>query len=423
MTDPALSSASGARSAATLILGATAFAGIAGYLVTWLVFRSAGPAEYAVFAVFWAAMYLVVGALSGIQQEVARATRPIEPGSRATPSRVRNFALAAALLVFAAVTCTAPLWVGEVFPDQGWLLVWPLAVGTASYVLVAALCGSLYGVSQWRSLAMMIGADALLRLGLLGIALAASGDVLVLAWVVALPFPLAIVLLWPAIRRGFVGRSDIDVTYGPLVWNVVRVSVASTSTAVLVSGFPLLLGVVAERVSPALVGVLIFTITLTRAPLIVTVMSLQSFLVVKFRDNRSAGSLMGQVLVAISAGAVVLAGAGWLFGPAVLGWVSGETSSLGGEVIAALVGSSSLVAALCVTGSALLARSEHVLFSIGWLLAAVSTVVVMLLPLDIVTRACVALAVGPVMGLVVHGAGLRMRRQDPRRAKATESPD
>ena len=54
-------------------------------------------------------------------------------------------------------------------------------------------------------------------------------DAVVLAWAVALPFPLAIVLLWPAIRRGFVGRSELDVGYRALSWNVARTVVASGS--------------------------------------------------------------------------------------------------------------------------------------------------------------------------------------------------
>ncbi|MCU1443148.1 MAG: hypothetical protein JWQ59_1298, partial [Cryobacterium sp.] len=65
----------------TRILVATAIAGIAAYVVTWVVPRIIGGVDYKVFAVFWASMYLVVTALSGIQQEVTRATRPVLPSS------------------------------------------------------------------------------------------------------------------------------------------------------------------------------------------------------------------------------------------------------------------------------------------------------------------------------------------------------
>ena len=57
-----------------LIVAATGIVGIAGYVITWLVPAVIGVAPYAVFAVFWSFIFLVAAALSGIQQEVTRAT-------------------------------------------------------------------------------------------------------------------------------------------------------------------------------------------------------------------------------------------------------------------------------------------------------------------------------------------------------------
>ena len=44
-----------ARTGLPAIVIATAAAGLAGYAVTWLVFRVIGAADYAAFAVFWSA--------------------------------------------------------------------------------------------------------------------------------------------------------------------------------------------------------------------------------------------------------------------------------------------------------------------------------------------------------------------------------
>ena len=392
---------------AILIIGATAIAGVAGYLVTFVVFRAAGAAAYAGFAVFWATLYLLVGGLSGIQQEITRATHPIELGRRTTPSRARNFAAAVAVLVFVVIVATSPLWAGAVFPHTGEPLVWPLAVGAASYVFVATLSGSLYGVSQWRSLALLVATDGLLRLVLLLAALVFTRDIVALAWVVALPFPLAVVILWRFIRGGFVGRSDLDVGYRALSWNVARTVLASVSTAILVSGFPLILGVTAHSEPVVFVGQLIFTITLTRAPLIVTVMSLQSYFVVRFRDHGHAlWNTLGGTLLAIAMGSVVLSGLGWWVGPAVLSWVSGSTTSITGALIAVLVASSALVAALSVSGSAVLAQSRHFIYSAGWVVAALVTIIVMSLPIEFLTRTQLALVLGPFAGLIIHLAWL-----------------
>lgn len=390
-------------SGALLIIGATIIAGLAGYLVTWLVLRSAGPAAYALFAVFWAALYLLVGGLAGVQQEITRATRPIEKGSRSVPSRARNFGLVAAGIVALAVIASAPLWQGRVFENAGWALVPPLAVGAGSYVLVATLCGSLYGIAQWRSLAVLIAADGVLRVTLVGTALLLGADIVALAWMVALPFPLAIVLFWPVIRGGFVGRSELDVGYRTLSANIARTVLASVSTAVIVSGFPLLLGIVGTQVEAALLGELIFTITLCRAPLIVSVMSLQSLLLVRFRDNPAgARATLVAVFGALAVGTAVLAALGWLLGPPVLTWISGFTTRIDGLFIAVLVVSSGLIAGLCVSAAAVLAVGRHLIYLLGWAVAAIVTVVVMLLPIDFLLKVGIALIVGPLAGLVLH---------------------
>lgn len=388
---------------AILIIGATVVAGIAGYLVTFVVFRVAGAVAYATFAVFWATLYLVIGALAGVQQEVTRATYPIEAGARTSPNRARNFAAALVGLVFVVVVVSSPAWATSVFPHDGPDLVWPLAVGTASYVLVATLSGSLYGVSQWRSLALLVATDALLRLVLLLVALMFTHDIVVLAWVVALPFPLAVIILWRFIRPGFVGRSELDVGYRALSWNVTRTVLASASTAILVSGFPLILGLAAHDEPAVFVGQFIFTLTLTRAPLIVTVMSLQSYFVVRFRDHRDLlWRTLGVIFLAIAVGAGVLAGLGWWIGPPVLSWVSGSQTSISGSLIAVLVASSALVAALSVSGSAVLSASRHFVYSAGWVASAVVTIGVMVTPLDFVPKVESALLLGPIAGLLIH---------------------
>lgn len=402
---------------AVLIIAATVIAGIAGYLVTWLVYRAVKPADYATFAVYWAALYLVVGALSGIQQEITRATRPTEGPASTVPSRARNFGVIAAAAVAVLVVATAPAWVAAVFPDTGWALVWPLAVGATSYVLVATLSGSLYGVSQWRSLAWMVAADGLLRLGIVCAVLVFTNDIVILAWVAAVPFPLTIIVLWPMIRRGFVGRSRVDVGYGALTWNVMRTVLAAASTAILVSGFPLLLGVTAGNEDPAILAELIFTLTLTRAPLIVTVMALQSYLLVMFRNEAAhwwRPFLLS--LAAIAAGAMVLAALGWWLGPSVFAWVSGRPVILDGALIAMLVASSALVGALCVSAPAVLARSQHFVYSLGWVVAALVTIAVMVTPLEFLPRVGLAVILGPIAGLLVHVGWLVLTRVKTREA-------
>jgi O-antigen/teichoic acid export membrane protein len=399
-----------------IILIATAIAGIASYAVTILVPNRIGLAGYAIFAVFWSFIYLIVGALGGIQQEVTRATMRRTDESTAHASRARSFGIVAGVIVFAVIVGTAPIWVNTTFPEDGWALVWPLAIGASSYVMVAVLAGSLYGVAAWIPLALMISVDAILRLVALAITLWFTTEIVALAWSVAIPFPLALVVLWPFIRRSIVGRSELDVGYRALSWNVARTIVAAAATAVMVSGFPLLLGLTSHSEPKAILGMYIVTITLTRAPLIVVALSLQSYLVVQFRDNthhvwRRLAGLLGVVF----AGGAALAVAGWFLGPPVYHFLFPNKLQPDAPFFAILVGSSALVAALCITAPAVLARGKHVVYTGGWVAAAIVTIAALMLPIDFASRTIWALVGGPVVGLLVHGSYLvSLRLRAPR---------
>ena len=74
---------------AVLILAATAIGGGAGYVLQAFAGPTLDTKLYAPFSVFWSALYLFVSALSGLQQEVTRATKPVTVGVSA-PASVRH---------------------------------------------------------------------------------------------------------------------------------------------------------------------------------------------------------------------------------------------------------------------------------------------------------------------------------------------
>ena len=63
----------GGRGALAYVLGATVLAGLIGYVIQAVVPGFTDADEYITFSVFWSIVYLVVSALSGVQQEVTRA--------------------------------------------------------------------------------------------------------------------------------------------------------------------------------------------------------------------------------------------------------------------------------------------------------------------------------------------------------------
>lgn len=399
------------RSGLGLVSSAALLAGIAGYVVTWIVARQVGPDGYAWFAVFWAAMYLVVSALAGVQQEVARATRLSDAEGGAPRSRVRNFGVVLAVGVAAVIIGTAVLWVDVVFPEQGWALVWPLAVASSSYVLVACVSGSLYGLARWREIALLVVADGMLRLTALAVCSLITHDVVVLAWAAALPFPATIALLWLVVRQALVGRTTTDVGYRGLAWNVSRTVVASASLGAVVGGLPLLLAVSSPEADPARLGVVALAVTLVRAPLVVGVLALQSYLLVRFRDTPAGvATVLGRIGVALLGAGIVLGVAGYLAGPAVFTFLFGAAYQVTPELVAVLVASSALVAAMCVVAAALLARGRHVAYSSVFVLSLAATAVTLLIAPDLEWRVITATLIGPAAGVVVGTAALAARR-------------
>lgn len=400
----------------SFVAGATIVSGIAGYLTTWLVYRQIGPSNYAIFAVFWSAFYLVVGGLAGIQQEVSRSTSAETTGARSTRQRGLTFTLVAAAVVLILLAGSSPLWANRAFGDTSVALLIPLVVGVTAYVVVAVISGALYGVRAWMLIALMIGLDGVTRLALVfGLGLLTTRAETI-AWGVALPFVIVPLALMPWLLRALRNHTTFDVGIRDLSWNSTRTVLASLATASIVSGYPLLLAFTSTSVEPGYFGELIFTLTLTRAPLIIAVTALQSFLIIYFRNAGDAvlGKLI-RLLSLVSGATVVLAFVAWFFGQPVFSFLGGQPSAITADVFTILVVSSGLIALLTLTGAALLTRSRHGIYVTGWLVAAVATAAMLLSPIDFVTRVELSLTVAPALGilvqLVVFGIEVRSSRR------------
>lgn len=407
----------------SFVAGATIISGIAGYLTTWLVYRQIGPSNYATFAVFWSAFYLLVGGLAGIQQEVSRSTSAEvddSPTASISKASVRRRGLTFTVVVAAAVlillTGTSPLWANRAFGDATVPLLIPLLAGVTAYVVVAVISGALYGVRAWVLIALMIALDGVTRLALVfGLGMVTTRAETI-AWGVALPFVIVPLVLLPWLVRALRRHTTFDVGLRELSWNSTRTVLASLATASIVSGYPLLLGLTATDVDSGYLGELIFTVTLTRAPLIMAVTALQSFLIIFFRNAGDAvlGKLI-RLLGVVGGASIVLAFIAWLIGEPVFSFVGGHPSVITADVFAVLVLSSGLIALLMLTGAALLTRSRHGIFVTGWLVAAAATVAVLVSPIDFVTRVELSLTVAPALGilvqLVVFGIEVRSSRR------------
>lgn len=295
------------------------------------------------------------------------------------------------------------VWMPAVFGGNwvSWLLAFVL--GTISTVIMSATAGTLYGIESWRLIASMIVTDSVLRLVSIVLTVTSTNANTYYGWAIVAPIPITLLAHLPWLIRAIRNKSEVDTTYKNLGRNASQTIIASIATGVLVSGFPAALGASNLDASANELGQIIFAVTLARAPLIVTVMALQSFLVVQFRKNSThpVGLLfrIGGIVVTTTLLASVMA---YFVGIPILNYIAGQTIVTDGALMFALVFSSGLVALLQVTGSYLVAESRHTAYFLGMVIAAVSTIGLLAVDLDTEGRVMLSLVAAPALGLATH---------------------
>lgn len=398
MTLKAESAGSGLRS----ILVATAVAGALGYAIQLAApALLADDASYVTFSVYWSTLYLCVAALSGVQQEITRAARPV---SEEPPTPVlRQFTLIAIGVVVLAAALIALLVGDAIMPGQPLVLAVVLSVGVVGYLLVAVLSGVFYGLRLWTAVAWTTIVDAGLRAVLVLCALAMGWPAEWIAVTVSIPFGLTFLLVWLRMRGRVVGAFRLDVRLPRLLAHVSGTVVAAAAMGLMMSGLPMLLSATVGAGDRAALAGYILAITLTRAPIVIPVLALQSYLISVFRGARDG--LLRRILLALAGATAVIvlvAVAAWLVGPWAIGLLSGGRFQIAAPMMAVITLSAGLVALMCVTGPALMSRKRHTPYVAGWVAAAIATVLALVLPLTLDERLALALLVPPLIGLVVH---------------------
>ncbi|MFC5434564.1 hypothetical protein ACFPJ2_12840 [Microbacterium suwonense] len=398
MAEPAAGRAT--RGGLRHILIATAIAGGIGYLIQ-LAVPIVAPDAYLDFATMWSATYLVVTCLSGIQQELTRASRrgPAGSGFR-TWSR---FAITSGITATGLVAVI--FWVSgpRLFPAETLPFVGVVALATFGYCLVAAISGAVYGLTEWGAVAGMTVVDAVIRVILIASALLAGGSAILLGWATAVPFLLAALVIWLWVGRRIRHHLVIDVPMVRLFKNSAATVAASLSTGALISGLPMILKAFAPDAGVDLLASFILVITLTRAPLVVPLVALQGYLLVSFRDSaHGSASRILRWTTAVLGVVIVLAVAAAVAGPALMTWLFSGFLILTPMDFALIVLSAGLTGVMCITGPAVLAMNRHAWYTSGWVVSAGATIVVLLLPIEAHTRVVAALLMGPLLGAIVH---------------------
>ena len=458
---------------------ATLFAALSGFIILPIAGRALGAENVDGFQAFWALFFALGGVANGLMQETTRAVRSatsaashagrgaettagntaiheiaVGPESglvagnavavngtstagtatatTATPTATPTFpirgtrtllwsGLAVGLVLAALVALSGPAWHSLGLDPHGGAAVAILAAGICSFSLQAAVAGALSGTQRWNIYAVLLTIDAGLRLiaALAAWALDVPHLAFEITTVVGAITWVGMIAALPAVREAL--RSPIDVSPRRFWTSTVQAMAAGAGTSVMVTGFPLLVTATAgagdDRV---LMGATINAILLTRAPLLVPLTSFQSAIIVWFVERREQGlRALGIPLSGVIGVGVVGAAAAWLVAGPIVRLIYGDEFGLPGAVFAGLTAASVGTAALMISGNAALAFERHAVFNIGWWVAVAASVgLLLVLPLELDTRATLALLAGPIVGAVVHCLGIAAGARAARREAA-----
>jgi O-antigen/teichoic acid export membrane protein len=404
---------------AIAVSGSSLYSAAAGYVVLLVAAHRLTPADYAFFLAFWSVLFGGFGIVSGLAAEASRAAYDGADRDRCSPpvrsgrAGILTTGLLFGGIVAAVLAGSAVGWAPLVLGPH-----WPLALAAALACLFYSghmtLWGVTSGLQRWRASVAITVVEATARLLALVLVLVLDGGLSALALGSAAPAAAwLLLLLVPALQGHARRRSDVG-TPTQLRLDL-SAAAASSANAALVVGFPVLVALTSSRADFVASAGLLLAISLTRAPLLVPLTSLQGVALTHFLRHRDRGPAalvpVAALVLTVSAAAAAAAG---LVGPALFAFLLDDRYTVSGAVLAALTGSAGLLALLTLTGVCCLALHAHRWYASGWLAATATAVAVLLVPGDLTGRVVVALAAAPVVGVLLHLVGLRSAVRFPR---------
>jgi hypothetical protein len=390
----------------SLLITATGLAGILSYMLNIIVKREVSASEFIEFATFWGAIYLGVGILSGIQQEVTRAasgqakTSKQEHFKGARPMTIGVMSIVFTALVLCTIfTLLLPSdFFGAINVFSGLILF----MGLTGYVVISISSGLFYGgQNAIRIVATMIFLDALLRFIFVNLVAFGGYSSLLMEIAVGLPFVIVPLAIAPLLKKYVPSKFRLDVSPFAFFRNALITMTAAGSMAFLISGFPLVLKLMLIELGTSELAAIIFVITLSRAPLIVVAMSLQSFLISKAKNNPGFAPIALKISLLISLLAFILGIFLAFWGDQLFTLVSGNSVQISFVTYLAIGLSSGVIAVLFVIGSVLLASSQHIKYLFVWGSVALVTLASIGLQLDAETKLICSLLLPPLFGIGV----------------------
>lgn len=398
------------------VLIATVISGLTGYVAVWVAAQHLIPTEYTDFSILWSTIFFIVGALSGLQQEITRSTTRGESDDSMVIAKPRFFLMAfsVSLGVFCLVVFLSLLGVFNIVSGGNIPTNYAISFGLAFFVFLSVLLGTMYGRQKWKIIAIIVAGEGITRLLLISVTLFIPSLSSFLPWAIVLPFGLTVFLTVPLWKASVKEKLNLDVSYIGLTKNSLVTIGASAATAVLISGFPLILRITTQETELVLLAPIVLVVMLVRAPLVVLAQSMQNFLIVKFSGPmKLAIKLFLSLTAALVVFALIAAVVAMIIGPQIIQMVFGTEYEPSGIVLSTVLFSSGILAIQIVSGSLVLARGHHGNYILGWMVSAITTIASLMIPLGVESRVMLALVVGPIAGIISNATSLVVQREKP----------
>lgn len=392
-----------------------AIGGVASYLFFKVGAAALGEDGFASVSKLWFATFAIApGVFLPLEQEASRALAhrmALGVGGAPVMRRVALLGGAACGALGLVLLALGPVLARHYFAGNG-LMVVALALAILAYAPIHLVRGICSGTGRFRSYAVIVGADGVMRivlcgaLGLLGMATAGTYGLAVAA---APLFGLA----WVLIRRGLHLQPGPDAPWSEVTPNLGWLLLGSICAAVLVNIGPIALGMLATDSQESLVTQFSYGVLVTRVPLFFF-QAVQAALLPRLArlaargqvDEFSAGfrRLLGVVTAVATIGVLGAA----TVGPWVIDLVYGAQLARTTITLLALASGGYMVA--LATAQALIALQGHAAAALGWAAGlATFLVTTALAGDDLVIRVEWGLVASSAAALAVFTIALRLR--------------
>jgi len=374
-----------------------------------------GDKAFAPITSLWFATFaLAPGFFLPLEQELGRALahrRALGQGTAPVVKKIIQLGVGLTISVVAVIAITSP-WIADSYFDGNWFMVMALVLAFASYAPAHLARGICSGNSRFRSYAVIMGSDGVIRI-ILCIALAVVGVTAVGAYglAVALAPLFAVAYVY---KRGQLANDDgPPASWSEVTPNLGWLLLGSVFAASLLNAGPIAASLLAADDQDVLVTQFGQGVLLARIPLFLF-QAVQAALLPRLSQLAAQGELdefrsglkrlMGVVLVV---GVVGTTGA-FLIGPWALEVVF--DADLTGRTLALLAFSSACYMVALATAQAVIALKGHALVSIGWGIGVIAFIIGTWQGSDDVFRRVeIGLLASSIAAMVTFGLTLRYK--------------